>query len=71
MGRGLVHVHTVAGVIALAFWIAFLVAPEDSTLGGDAIGITALAGWWVVVVVGLLILARWLPSRGKHAVGRA
>ncbi len=30
-------------------------------------GILALAFWWVVVVAGLLILVRWLPSGGKHA----
>jgi hypothetical protein len=69
LGRGLVHAHTVFGVIALALWIAFLVAPDDSTLGSDTIGIAAIAAWWVVVVLGLLILARWLPSRGKHSSG--
>jgi hypothetical protein len=67
MGRGLLDVHTVAGVLALVLWIVFLVADEDSTSGSDAVGIAALACWWVVVVAGLLILVRWLPSRGKHA----
>ena len=40
-------------------WVVFLVA------GNDTIGIVALAFWWIVVVAGLLILVRWLPSRGK------
>ena len=67
MGAGLVDVHTVAGVIALVAWVVFLVAPDDSALGSDAVGIVAIACWWIVVVAGLLILLRWLPSRGKHA----
>lgn len=67
MPRRLLDVHTAAGVAALVVWIVFLVAPEDSTPGGATVGIAALALWWVVVVVGLLILVRWLPSRGRHA----
>jgi len=59
--RSLVNVHTGAGVLALVLWVVFLVA------GNDTIGIVALAFWWIVVVAGLLILVRWLPSRGKHA----
>ena len=61
MGHGLVNLHTGAGVLALVLWIAFLVG------GSDVLGIAGLAAWWVVVAAGLLILVRWLPSRGKHA----
>ncbi|GAB2445825.1 hypothetical protein GCM10027062_28480 [Nocardioides hungaricus] len=61
MGKGLLNVHTVAGVAALGTWVAFLV------LGNELVGIIALALWWVVVVAGLGILVRWLPSRGRHA----
>ena len=25
--------------------------------------------WWVTVVAGLLILARWLPAKGRHSSG--
>jgi hypothetical protein len=67
MGRGLVNLHTAAGVLALVLWVVFLVADEDSAAGSEVVGIIALACWWVVVVAGLLILVRWLPSRGKHA----
>jgi hypothetical protein len=67
MGRGLVNLHTVAGVLALVLWVVFLVADEDSAAGSEVVGIIALACWWVVVVAGLLILVRWLPTRGKHA----
>jgi hypothetical protein len=67
MGRGLVNLHSIAGVLALVLWVVFLVADEDSAAGSETVGIVALACWWVVVVAGLLILVRWLPSRGKHA----
>lgn len=63
MGRGLVNVHTGAGVLALGLWVAFLVT------GNETVGIAALACWWIVVLAGLLILVRWLPSHGKHASG--
>ena len=67
VGRGLLLLHTVAGALALVTWIAFLVAPEDVFLGTSTFGILSLACWWAVVVAGLLILVRWLPSRGRHA----
>ncbi|HYF72921.1 MAG TPA: hypothetical protein VD864_08865 [Nocardioides sp.] len=65
--RAVLDVHTVAGVLALAAWLTFLLAAEDTALGGDTAGIVALALWWIVVAAGLLILVRWLPSRGRHA----
>lgn len=67
LGRGLVTVHTAAGGLALGVWLLFLVADEETVMGGSATGIVALALWWVTVVAGLLILLRWLPSHGKHA----
>jgi len=63
----LLHVHTIAGSAAWLVWVAFLVAPEDSALGGHAVGILGVALWWVTSIAGLLILARWLPAKGKHA----
>ena len=68
VGRTLVRLHTAAGVLALLTWLVFLLRGDrlsDNTAG--IIGIVALALWWVVVVAGLLILVRWLPSRGRHA----
>jgi hypothetical protein len=67
VGHGLVNVHTVAGSLALVVWVLFLIADADTVLGGEAVGIVALALWWVTVVAGLLILVRWMPSRGRHA----
>ena len=61
VGRRLVDVHTTAGVLALVLWVLFLF------VGNATVGIIALALWWVVVVAGLLILVRWLPSGGRHA----
>ena len=65
--RAALRVHTVAGVLALVTWLTFLLAPDDTALGGDLTGIIAIALWWIVVAAGLLILVRWLPSRGRHA----
>lgn len=67
VGSGLLTVHTVAGALALLTWVVYLVAPEDTAAGGPVVGILALALWWVVTGAGLLILVRWLPSRGRHA----
>lgn len=68
VGNAVLNVHTVAGVLALIVWVVFLVAPEDSAPGDPLVGIVALALWWVVAVAGVLVLLRWLPSRGRHAV---
>jgi hypothetical protein len=67
VGGGVLAVHTVAGVLALVVWVTFLVAAEDSALGSNLTGFIGLVLWWIVTICGLLILVRWLPSRGKHA----
>ena len=58
---GLLNTHTFAGVPALLLWCAFLYT------GTGALGWIAILLWWVTVVAGLLILARWLPAKGRHA----
>lgn len=63
----LLLVHTVVGAISLVLWVLFLVFPSDSVLGGSAAGIVAIGLWWVTMIAGLLVLARWLPARGRHA----
>lgn len=68
VGRTTLNVHTTAGVLAVAAWVVFLFG--DERLGDDRsaiVGIAALSLWWIVVIAGLLILVRWLPSHGKHA----
>lgn len=67
VGSGLLNVHTVAGALALVVWVVYLVASDDTPLGGEVAGIVAIALWWVVTIAGLLILVRWLPSKGRHA----
>lgn len=69
VGRTTLNVHTGAGVLALAAWLVFLLGDERLTDDRSAmVGIVALTLWWVVVVAGLLILVRWLPTHGKHAL---
>ena len=68
IARAPVAVHTVAGVLALATWVTFLVAGDRMDEGtASLLGIAAILLWWIVALAGLLILVRWLPSRGKHA----
>jgi len=59
--------HTLCGVLAIITWTTFLVGSEDSWFGGAGMGIVGLGLWWLVVIFGLVILARWLPSSGRHA----
>ena len=67
VGEAFVNLHTVAGTVAVVLWLIWLLADNDTAMGSEVVGIIALAFWWVTVVAGLLILLRWLPSRGKHA----
>lgn len=62
---GVLGTHTTFGVLALGLWIGAL-ATNDRTL---ALG--ALAAWWIVTIAGLLLLARWLPSGGRHSDPKA
>lgn len=62
----LLAAHTLTGVAALVMWVTFLIAPDDTFVGGSLFGVLALAMWWAVVVCGLLLLMRWLPSGGRH-----
>jgi len=57
----LLRVHTVVGVLTLLGWIVALVT------GQPAIALVILIGWWLLAIDGLLLLARWLPSGGKHS----
>jgi hypothetical protein len=59
--RALLNMHTGAGVPALLVWAAFLYT------GTMLLGWIGLALWWVTVLAGLLILARWMPAKGRHS----
>jgi len=67
VGTLLLNFHTASGVLAVTSWALFLAFSEDSTMGSSVVGIIALGFWWIVTICGLLMLVRWLPSRGKHA----
>jgi hypothetical protein len=57
----LLGAHTAVGVVALAAWVAWLSG------AARPVGLVGLVLLWVEVGIGLMILARWLPSRGRHA----
>jgi hypothetical protein len=68
VGRTTLNVHTGAGALALVAWLVFLLGDDQlSESRSEQLGIVALTLWWVVVIAGLLILVRWLPTHGKHA----
>lgn len=68
IARGPVAVHTVAGVLAILTWGAFLVTGDSVSEGTSTLlGIAGLLLWWIVTLAGLLLLVRWLPARGRHA----
>jgi hypothetical protein len=63
--KQVLNLHTGAGVPAVVIWVAFLVT------GNAVLGWLGLLLWWITVVAGLLILARWLPAQGRHSSGPA
>jgi multisubunit Na+/H+ antiporter MnhG subunit len=63
VGMGTVNLHTGFGVVALALWVFFLVTGQSRSL----VGVVALFFYWLTALVGLLILLRWKPTRGRHS----
>ena len=59
--RAVLNMHTITGVIALVLWVPGLY------LGIQPLLLAGVAGWWLVTIAGLLLLARWLPTHGRHA----
>lgn len=57
----LLRLHTLVGVLTLIGWVVALAT------GRREIAVLMLLGWWALTVLGLLLLARWLPSGGKHS----
>lgn len=60
---GLLNAHTVAGALALVLWTVYLFT------GTSIVGWVGLLFWWITVAAGLLILARWMPAKGRHSSG--
>ncbi len=65
VGMATVNAHSACGVLGLVLWVAFLVTGHSHSL----LGIVGLFFYWLTALLGLLILMRWVPSRGKHASG--
>lgn len=65
--RGVLNVHTVAGLAAVATWTVFLFTGRGDGTGDSQIGILSLALFWITSIAGLMILMRWKRSRGKRA----
>ena len=63
---GLVNAHSVVGGLAILVWGSYLVFETSWFLG-----LLGLLLWWATTVIGLLILMRWLPAKGKHAADGA
>lgn len=61
--EGLLNAHSVIGILAMAAWVVWLVGHSR------ALGWVAIVLWWALVVIGLMVLARWLPADGRHARG--
>lgn len=61
ISRGALNAHTVVGVVVLVVWIYYLTSPSV------VVGYVAVGLWWLLALIGLLILARWLPASGRHA----
>jgi uncharacterized membrane protein len=67
VGMGTVNLHSTFGVVAVLLWLVYLVTGHDMLL----VGIVALFFYWLTALVGVMILWRWMPSRGRHASGSA
>jgi hypothetical protein len=65
VGMGTVNLHSVLGAVAVVLWLGFLVTGHDMSL----LGVVALFFYWLTALAGLMIMLRWLPSRGQHASG--
>ncbi len=63
VGMGTVNMHSGFGVVGLVLWVIFLVTGHGMSL----VGVVALFFYWLTALTGLMILLRWLPSRGRHA----
>ena len=57
-----VNLHTILGGLAIVLFGSYLLFGLDWV-----VGFLGLVLWWATTIVGLLILMRWLPAKGKHA----
>ncbi len=57
-----VNAHTLTGTVAILVWGSYLFIGIDWL-----VGFFGLMLWWGTTAIGLLILMRWMPARGRHA----
>jgi hypothetical protein len=57
-----VNAHTAVGAVAIVVWGAYVFVGVDWL-----VGFLGLFLWWITSAIGLLILMRWMPARGRHA----
>ncbi|KAA1429327.1 hypothetical protein [Nocardioides antri] len=67
VGTGLLTCHTTTGTVAVVCWATILLSEAAAEPTGGPLTFVALAAWWAVASLGVLILLRWLPARGRHA----
>lgn len=59
--------HTWGGLVGAVLWGVFLALPYDGAVWHSLLGLAGLGLWWATSWFGLLLLGRWLPSRGRHS----
>lgn len=67
----LLNAHTYLGLLGVVVWTVFLVAPDETVAGDSLVGLIGLGCWWVVSILGLVIMMRWMPSRRSSRGKRA
>jgi hypothetical protein len=65
--QSVVNGHTIVGLLAVLTWVGYLIRVGSEL--NPVVGGVSLVLWWIEAVLGLLILARWRPVRGRHATG--
>lgn len=61
------NVHTFAGLIGFVLFALYVLGSGFLGDSRDLVGILGLAFLWLAVVAGLAILARWMPTHGRHS----
>lgn len=68
-GSWWLHLHTGFGLVGFVIWMVFLIAPASSPPGSAVVGIIGLGCWWIVSVVGLMLIQSTRPGGGRRVAG--
>lgn len=66
--QDVVNGHSLVGILAVLVWVGYLRRVGDQL--NNVVGAVSMLLWWIEVVLGLLILARWRGGSGRHATDR-